>query len=73
MALRQIGVRTATDLLRVFPTEDNVEDGTGLDKVQLRILVRALKDHPGLVPVWNWKARGVKLAPGSAGPDLKVA
>jgi hypothetical protein len=73
VALRQIGVRTATDLLRVFPTEDNVDDGTGLDKVQLRILVRALQDHPGLVPVWNWKARGVKLATGSPGPDLKVA
>jgi hypothetical protein len=73
VALRQIGVRTATDLLRVFPSEDDVDDGTELDKAQLRILVRALKDHPGLVPVWNWKARGVKLAPGSPAPDLKVA
>ena len=73
VALRQIGIRTATDLLRVFPTEADVVGGTGVDKFQLQILVRALTDHPGLVPVWNWKARGVKLATGAPGPDLKVA
>jgi hypothetical protein len=73
VALRQIGVRTATDLLRVFPTEADVVDGTGLDELQLKILVRSLKDHPGLVPVWNWKARGVKLATGVPGPDLRAA
>ncbi|HEY2999076.1 MAG TPA: hypothetical protein VGJ43_10925 [Acidimicrobiales bacterium] len=73
VALRQIGIRTATDLLRVFPTEAAVVDGTGVDKLQLQILVRSLTDHPGLVPVWNWKARGVKLATGSTGPDLRVA
>ena len=73
VALRQIGIRTATGLLRVFPTEADVVDGTGIDKLQLQILVRALNGHPGLVPVWNWKARGVKLATGAPGPDLKVA
>jgi hypothetical protein len=73
VALRQIGIRTATGFLRVFPTEADVVDGTGLDKLQLQILVRALNDHPGLAPVWNWKARGVKLATDAPGPDLKVA
>jgi hypothetical protein len=73
VALRQIGIRTATDLLRVFPTESEVGDETGLDERQLKFLVRALKDHPSLAPVWNWKTRGVKLATDAPGPDLKVA
>jgi hypothetical protein len=69
----KIGIRTATDLLRVFPTEADVGDGTGLDQRQLKFLVRALQDHPSLAPVWNWKARGVRLATDEPGPDLKVA
>jgi hypothetical protein len=72
--LRQLGIRTATDLLKAFPPEqidqrvnDNGEhlnfrklEATGLDADQLRTLVRVLDEDTALAPVWNWQTRGVQ-------------
>jgi len=75
VALRQLGIRTATDLLKAFPPEQidqRVNDSggehlnfrkleaTGLDGDQLRTLVRVLDEDTALAPVWNWQARGVQ-------------
>jgi hypothetical protein len=70
LALRRIGVRSATDLLKAFgvgcgqqtsarPTmsADQLR-AKGLDPDQLETVVRLLADEPGLDPVWNWKAGG---------------
>ncbi|HET6953167.1 MAG TPA: hypothetical protein VFI47_22485 [Acidimicrobiales bacterium] len=75
VALRQLGVRTATDLLKVFPLRRLTAtcegpdpcrgclpchlDAAGLDTFQIRTLVRVLDGEPGLAPVWNWQANGV--------------
>jgi hypothetical protein len=75
VALRQLGIRTATDLLKVFPprkmisacNDRDCRDGclpcqlpqAGLDVFQIRTLVRVLDQEPGLAPVWNWQANGV--------------
>jgi hypothetical protein len=71
--LRQLGIRTATDLLKVFPDEASVADvgdAAGIDAFQLRMLWRALANEDGLTPVWNWQRRGVPLAGGrEPGPD----
>lgn len=73
-ALRQLGIRKATDLLKAFPAKrlDPGEElvpswqeylvgvaGQGLDTAQLRTIVRVLDKEPSLVPVWNWQKRGV--------------
>jgi hypothetical protein len=73
--LRQLGIRTATDLLKAFPPdqidprEPPVDDGSaafrhpfpaeGLDVDQIRTLVRVLDEDTHLAPVWNWQAHGV--------------
>lgn len=72
--LRRVGIRTATDLLKVF----SAEQGNGCETLprrdftvppevkrlplpedQLRLLVAVLGAEPGLVPVWNWQRNGV--------------
>jgi hypothetical protein len=65
LALRRIGVRSATDLLRAFgagdphrPVSAAYLRARGLDPAQLATLLRLLVDEPGLNPVWNWKAGG---------------
>ena len=66
--LRRVGIRTATDLLKVFSVEQ--EDGERVCRIpdglepplpsgQLRLLVTVLAAEPGLVPVWNWQRNGV--------------
>jgi hypothetical protein len=75
VALRQLGIRTATDLLKAFPPEqidqrfnDNGGEhlnfrklrAAGLDGDQIRTLVRVLDEDTALAPVWNWQARGVQ-------------
>jgi hypothetical protein len=85
-ALRQLGIRNATDLLKAFPAKrlDPGEElvpawqqyladvaGQGLDQAQLRTIVRVLDKEPSLAPVWNWQKRGVhKYLPPE--PDLFV-
>lgn len=75
--LRRAGIRTATDLLKVFSTEDGdapgpgplrrrfrAPDGVGrlpLPEDQLRLLVAVLSAEPGLAPIWNWQRNGVPL------------
>src|SRR5664279_2413675 len=69
LALRRIGVRSATDLLRAFSVSDALSSpqraistdalsARGLDPDQMETLVRLLSDEPGLNPVWNWRAGG---------------
>jgi hypothetical protein len=74
VALRQLGIRTATDLLKAFPPEQidrRVDDGgghlsfcdlkpRGLDEDQVRTLVRVLDEDTALAPIWNWQTRGVQ-------------
>lgn len=72
VALRQLGIRNATDLLKAFPP-DQIDpreltpgvrsrflqlQATGVDPDQIRILVRILDEDTGLAPVWNWQTRG---------------
>jgi hypothetical protein len=75
--LRQLGVRTATDLIKAFPlgsTEARLgacatgptrrdpeeSDLVGVDRQQIRSLVRVLSEEHGLAAVWNWQDRGVR-------------
>jgi hypothetical protein len=67
IALRRIGVRSATDLLNAFdpqPRAGQRADGhrpalpRGLDAEQIDMLVHVLREERGLNPVWNWKACG---------------
>jgi hypothetical protein len=70
VALRRIGIRSATDLLRAFgagrndqtPQQSRMSGDSfrsrGLDPDQIATLIRLLADEPGLDPVWNWKAGG---------------
>jgi hypothetical protein len=75
VGLRQLGIRTATDLLKAFPPEQidrRVDDNDGerlsfskleaggLDEDQLRTLVRVLDEDTALAPIWNWQTRGVQ-------------
>jgi hypothetical protein len=75
--LRRVGIRTATDLLKVFSAEREggerafrVPDGLEppLPADQLRLLVAVLAAEPGLAPVWNWQRNGVRGCRGGAGP-----
>jgi hypothetical protein len=76
LKLRQVGIRTATDLLKAFSEEKPQQCGelpqrcfvmpegvtqTPLPPDQLRLLVRVLGAEPGLVPVWNWQRNGVPV------------
>jgi hypothetical protein len=71
VALRRMGVRSATDLLTAFgpcADQDSTRDlnttatdrlrARGLDPDQIETLVRLLAAEPGLDPVWNWKDGG---------------
>jgi hypothetical protein len=68
VALRAVGIRTATDLLctisreasgvRVFVRPSGV-DPLPLPESRLRLLVRVLAAEPGLASVWNWQRTGV--------------
>jgi hypothetical protein len=75
VGLRQLGIRTATDLVKAFPPEqidplvgDNSADRLsfgalkpgGLDEDQIRTLVRVLEEDTALAPIWNWQTRGVQ-------------
>jgi hypothetical protein len=62
IALRRVGIRTATDLLKAMPDPDDPRPAMrsmGLDVDQLRVLVTVLKSEEGLTPVWNWRSNGV--------------
>jgi hypothetical protein len=74
LSLRRFGVRTATDLLKMFSVVDTSGGGPVrrfyrppyLDRLplpveQLRLLVSVLCAEPGLTPVWNWQANGVPV------------
>jgi hypothetical protein len=71
---RQLGIRTATDLLTAFPPAemDSTSKPTGsiktalgdfahegVDATEIRNLVRILQNQPGLTPVRNWKSDGL--------------
>lgn len=81
VALRQVGIRTATDLLKAFPpdeidpTEPSQQPArpqpplpTGLEPDQIRTLVRVLHQDGRLALVWNWQTRGVAAADESRRP-----
>jgi hypothetical protein len=69
-ALRQLGVRSATELLRAFgPDVDPTRPARpamsadalrrrGIDPDHIQTLVGLLAAEPGLDPVWNWKCGG---------------
>jgi hypothetical protein len=62
IALRRVGIRTATDLLKAMPDPDEPGPalrGLGLDVDQLRVVARVLDAEEGLTPVWNWRSHGV--------------
>jgi hypothetical protein len=87
VALRRVGIRTATDLLKVFSVErdrpgrpapareycrpDDV-DRLPIPETQLRILVRALAAESALAPVWNWQENGVMVRRASSGAPQPV-
>ena len=71
VALRRVGVRSATDLLKTFGPDSAASHGMsgkglrpeslracGLDPDQLDLLVRLVRAERGLDPVWNWKNGG---------------
>ena len=66
VALRGIGVRSATDLLKAFGTDGGTQPALspqalrsrGLVPNQIETLYRLIANEPGLDPVWNWKAGG---------------
>ena len=73
LKLRRAGIRTATDLLKAFSTEQDQPSCALPQRVfclppdlepplpvnQLRLLVTVLAAEPGLAPVWNWQRNGV--------------
>ncbi|WP_054813937.1 hypothetical protein [Nocardia arizonensis] len=75
VALRQLGIRTATDLLIAFPP-GQIDPGTptqlagrrfdnlapaDIDLDRVRTLVRVLDKNTDLVAVWNWQRRGARI------------
>jgi len=73
VALRRVGIRTATDFLKAFSKErpqpcgelprrtfalPRLKKDPPLPEDQLRLLVAVLGAEPGLVPVWNWQRNG---------------
>jgi hypothetical protein len=85
VALRHMGIRSATDLLRVFdppaggrpaPTDEALL-ARGLEPAHISTLVALLAGESGLDPVWNWKEGGSCRVPprvplGKARSGLKV-
>jgi hypothetical protein len=78
LKLRRVGIRTATDLLKAFSTEEGQPPrrtfclppdllDPPLPADQLRLLVAVLSAEPGLAPVWNWQRNGVLRAPAQVG------
>ncbi len=71
VALRGLGIRSATDLLRAFAPPDGTAPvlssdalaAAGLDRHQIATLTRLLVTEPGLDPVWNWKDGGACRTP----------
>ena len=76
VALRRVGIRTATDLLKAFSVEEVPADSgairrrfalpPGLNRPplpedRLRLLVHVLAAEPGLAPVWNWQRNGAPV------------
>lgn len=64
IALRRVGIRTATDLLKAMPEPDDPNPAIGalgLDVDQMRVLATVLRSEEGLAPVWNWRCNGVPL------------
>ncbi len=62
IALRRVGIRTATDLLRAIPDPHHPRpelSALGLDLDQLRVLATVLEGEKGLTPVRNWRSNGV--------------
>ncbi|WP_432477142.1 hypothetical protein [Nocardioides sp. GXQ0305] len=65
IALRRVGIRTATDLLKAMPEPDAPSDAmknSGVDVDQLRVLATVLGNEEALAPVWNWQQNGVPAA-----------
>ena len=72
-ALRQLGIRKATDLLSAFPLTElegassglskgpQMAKRLGIDADRLRVLVRVLDESFTLQPVWNWYERGTEM------------
>jgi hypothetical protein len=64
VALRRMGIRSATDLLRVFDPAiagrlpDETLRARGLEPAEISTLLTLLAAEPGLDPVWNWKDGG---------------
>lgn len=74
VALRQLGIRTASDLLVAFPSDGGCGPAagdpdqplpSGLDNEQIRVLARVLGRDPGMAVIWNWRAGGPDVAPGA--------
>jgi hypothetical protein len=68
VALRRMGIRSATDLLRAFPPAEaphltEALAGSGLRAREISTLVRLLATETGLDYVWNWKYGGQCLIP----------
>lgn len=71
-ALRRVGIRTATDLLKAMPEPNRPGDAisaAGVEVDQLRILAAVLKNEEGLTPVWNWRRNGVRPSPSDSSPE----
>lgn len=74
LALRRIGVRSATDLLKAFGSGHGGQACAhqeiptdylcvhGLDPAQIDLLLRLLEAERGLDPVWNWKGGGPTIS-----------
>jgi len=72
IALRRVGIRTATDLLKAMPDPDGPHDdlkAAGVDVDQLRVLVKVLDAEEGLTPVWNWQCNGVPRSAACTGDE----
>lgn len=71
MALRRLGIRSATDLLQAFHPDfrdgpalsEEVQRANGLEPAQISTLVTLLAAEPGLGPVWSWKDGGSRRIP----------
>lgn len=73
VALREYGIRTATDLLAAFSVQRRVAGSERTERCfrmpklkdppisvdQLKLLVKVLANEHRLAPVWNWQANGV--------------
>lgn len=63
VALRRVGIRTATDLLKAMPDPERPSAAVtacGLDVHQMALIVTVLRNEPALEPVWNWQSHGVQ-------------